>query len=75
MAMLFMLTERIRHEDAYPLLSCADIEELLSFFLPCRATTKQEVLKQLEHCHRKRKFAFDSHRNCGAKLHAQHKSG
>ncbi len=28
MAMLFMLNERIRHKDTYPLLSCSDIEEL-----------------------------------------------
>jgi SRSO17 transposase len=36
MAMLFMLEERIEHQDAYPLLSCADIETLLAHFLPRR---------------------------------------
>lgn len=34
MALLFMLDERIRHKKTYPLLSCSDIEELLSRFLP-----------------------------------------
>jgi len=29
MAMLFMLEERIRAAQTYPLLSCSDIEELL----------------------------------------------
>lgn len=46
MAMLFMLFERIRHEDEYPLLSCADIEELPAHFLPRRNMTKKEVLSQ-----------------------------
>jgi hypothetical protein len=32
-AMLFMLDDRIRHEEPYPLLSCSGIEELLSRFL------------------------------------------
>jgi SRSO17 transposase len=36
MAMLFMLAERIHHKDNLPLLSCSDIEELLSRFLPRR---------------------------------------
>ena len=61
MAMLFMLTERIRHEDTYPLLSCSDIEELLSRFLPRRDVTKQEVIRQLEDRHRKRLAAIQSH--------------
>jgi len=30
MAMLFMLSERIAHKETYPLLSCADIEELVT---------------------------------------------
>jgi SRSO17 transposase len=30
MAMLFMLTEKIHHKDTYPMLSCADIEHLLT---------------------------------------------
>ena len=49
MAMLFMLNERIRHKDTYPLLSCSDIEELLSRFLPRRDVTRKEVIRQLEH--------------------------
>jgi SRSO17 transposase len=61
MAMLFMLSERIRHEDTYPLLSCSDIEELLSRFLPRRDVTKQEVIRQLEYRHRKRLAAIQSH--------------
>ncbi len=61
MTTLFMLTERINHEDSYPLLSCADIEELLSHFLPRRDVTKAEIIKQLEDRHRKRQAAIESH--------------
>jgi SRSO17 transposase len=61
MAMLFMLTERIRHKKTYPLLSCADIEELLARFLPRRDVTEQEVLRQLEQRHKKRRRAIESH--------------
>ena len=61
MAMLFMLSERIRHQDTYPLLSCSDIEELLSRFLPRRDVTEEEVIRQLEQRHRKRLAAIQSH--------------
>ena len=65
MAMLFMLNERIRHKDTYPLLSCSDIEELLSRFLPRRDVTRKEVIRQLEHRHRKRLAAIQSHSRDG----------
>jgi SRSO17 transposase len=61
MTMLFMLSERIRHEDTYPLLSCSDIEELLSRFLPRRDVSKSEIIRQLECRHRKRLSAIKSH--------------
>ena len=61
MAMLFMLSERIHHKDTYPLLSCADIEDLLARFLPRRDVTEEEVIFQLEQRHRQRQKAMDSH--------------
>jgi len=61
MAMLFMLTLRMQHIDTYPLLSCSDIEELLCRFLPRRNVTRDEVLRQLHHRHRKRKTSIDAH--------------
>jgi len=61
MAMLFMLNERILHKETYPLLSCADIEELLVRFLPRRNVNEEEVLYQLEQRHRQRQKAIDSH--------------
>jgi SRSO17 transposase len=64
MAMLFMLCERIRHKDTHPLLSCADIEELLAHFLPRRDVTEEEVIFQLEQRHRQRQKAIESHARC-----------
>jgi SRSO17 transposase len=61
MAMLFMLTERLRQRKQFPLLSCADIESLLAHFLPRRDTTKQEVLGLLIARHKKRQKAINSH--------------
>jgi SRSO17 transposase len=61
MAMQFMLTERIHHEDTYPLLSSADIEQLLARFLPRRDVSKEEIIHQLEHRHRQRQIAIESH--------------
>jgi SRSO17 transposase len=46
MAMLFMLSDRIAHKETYPLLSCADIEDLLAHFLPRRDVTEEEVIFQ-----------------------------
>lgn len=61
MTMLFMLNERIRHKDTYPMLSCSDIEELLSRFLPRRDVSKAEVICHLEERHRLRQAAIESH--------------
>lgn len=59
MAMLFMLKERIEHQDEHPLLSCADIETLLAHFLPRRDVGAEEVIRQMEVRHRKRQASID----------------
>ena len=41
-----MLTEKLRHADTCPLLTCADAEDLLAHFLPRRDTTEKEVLRK-----------------------------
>jgi len=61
MAMVFMLSEKIKHEDDYPLLSCADIEDLPAHFLPRRDTTRDEVMRQMVEQHRQRQKSIDSH--------------
>jgi SRSO17 transposase len=67
MAMLFMLSEKISHKDTHPLLSSADIEELLAHFLPRRDVTEEEVIFQLEQRHLQRQKAIDSHNRCQEK--------
>jgi len=61
MAMLFMLTQRIHRKDAYPLLSCSDIVQWLSRFLPRRDVSKEEIISQLEKRRRHRQKAIESH--------------
>ena len=60
MAMLFMLTERIRNKEEYPLLSCADIEYLLARFLPRRDKTVEDVITLMEKRHKQRQASIDS---------------
>ena len=60
LAMLFQLRERMIHAEQHPLLSSADVVELLRHFLPSGAITKEDVLKQLSLRHRKRRSSIDS---------------
>jgi SRSO17 transposase len=60
LAMLFTLEERLLHHQTRPLLSGTDIRSLLNHFLPRRAPTLEEVLRQMEVRHRKRQSAIDS---------------
>ena len=60
LAMLFQLRERILHAQAHPLLSTADVVELLRHQLPAAAVTPEAVMAQLLHRHRKRKSSIDS---------------
>jgi len=63
-----LLSEKISHKDGFPLLSCADIEELLAHFLPRRDVTEEEIISQLEQRHLQRQRAIDSHKRCQKKL-------
>ena len=60
LAMLFILEERLLHEETDPLLSCADVANLLECFLPRRDITEEEVLRQMEIRHRKRQASIES---------------
>ena len=60
MAMLFMVEERERHQEAVPLLSCNDIETLLRTFLPRRDIDPDEIVRQMEKRHRRRQASIDN---------------
>jgi len=59
MVMLFMVEQRLLFKDQYPMLSCFDIAVLLSFFLPHRAITLEEIIRQLEVRHKRRRDATE----------------
>jgi len=60
MAMLFMAEQKLLYRKQYPLLSCFDIVSILSFFLPHRAITAEEVFRQLQVRHQRRRAAIES---------------
>jgi SRSO17 transposase len=60
MVMLFMVEQRLLHKDQYPLLSCFDIAVLLCFLLPRRAITLEEIIRQMEVRHKKRRDSIES---------------
>jgi SRSO17 transposase len=60
MAMQFMLQTRLEHIDAYPYLSCYDIQILLATTLPDRRDSQEEVMRQMQVRHHKRQAAMDS---------------
>jgi hypothetical protein len=70
MAMLFMLTGRLRRKDQCFLLSCADIEKLLAAFLPRRDVSPEQVYSHMKRRHEMRRRAIESH----AKRNAQWRS-
>ena len=61
LAMLFLLKERVEHEERAPLLSARDIVELLAFYLPRRRRKEDEVVSDLVRRHEQRQAATKSH--------------
>jgi SRSO17 transposase len=64
MAQSFLLDERLLNRDAVPLLSCADVVELLGATLPSKNTSLKEIEAAMEARHRKRQQAIDSAFKC-----------
>ena len=59
LAMLYQLRERLMHAQEHPLLSATDVVELLRHYLPAAVVTREDVMEQLQHRHRKRKNSID----------------
>jgi SRSO17 transposase len=57
MALLFITKQRMLHREDCPMLSCHDIKVLSAYLLSKRQTSVQEILRQMEVRHRKRKAA------------------
>lgn len=60
MAMLFMLEQRLLCKEFDPFTSCSDVVQILSFLLPKRAVTIDEVFRQMEVRHKKRRASIES---------------
>ena len=60
MAMLFLLEERQEKVPTLPLLSCADVVELLQGLLPKRKDNLPELLRQMQSRHARRQAAIES---------------
>lgn len=57
---LFMLKERLLHNQSVNLLSCQDIVELLNYYLPRKDRCEQEVFDAMIKRHEQRKQSIDS---------------
>jgi SRSO17 transposase len=68
LAQSFLLDERILNRDAVPLLSCADVVELLAATLPSKNMSLTEIEAAMEIRHRKRQQAIDSAFKCQGAL-------
>jgi SRSO17 transposase len=62
LALLFMLETKITNEDSYQLLSCYDVQDFLSHFLPRRDITKQEIIRQMLIRHKQRAASIEFYR-------------
>ena len=60
LAMLFLLEQRLIYKEDIPLLSCFDVVVILSFLLPQRAFDTDELFRQMELRHKKRRAAIQS---------------
>ena len=60
LALLFLLKERLLHQQDVALLSCQDIVELLNLYLPRMDLTEEAVLANLKRRHRTRQRDIDS---------------
>jgi len=72
LAMLFILKERVEHEESAPLLSARDIVELLAFYLPRRRRKEEEVISDLVRRHKQRQAATKNHARSQLKKRLKH---
>ena len=60
LALLFLLRERLLHQQDVALLSCQDLVELLNYYLPRTDLTEESVLANLKRRHLTRQRDIDS---------------
>lgn len=61
LALLFMLQQKLSHQEKSPLLSCRDIRFILAHTLPQKVVSKDDVLDGIKQRHRRRQYDLDSY--------------
>ena len=61
LAMLFALQQKVAYRDRVPLLSTHDIVELLSYYLPIKKNSEQEIFRQMTRRHKARLKSIEHH--------------
>lgn len=59
LALLFMLKQRVAHQEEIPLLSCSDIRWILAHTLPKKAKTVQDILELIKERYERRQYDID----------------
>jgi SRSO17 transposase len=59
LALLFMLQQKLSHQEESPLLSCSDIRFILAHTLPQKVVSKADVLDMIEQRHDRRQYDVD----------------
>ena len=67
-AMLFMLEERLLQREDKPLLSCADIVDILRNVLPKASVSEADIMALINERHKRRRSAIDSAENIESKI-------
>jgi len=61
LAMLFALQQQVACRDCVPLLSTHDVVELLSYYLPTKKNSEQEIFRQMTRRHKARLKSIEHH--------------
>ncbi len=59
LAFLFMLQQRVAHQEDMPLLSCQDIRWILAHTVVKKANTVQDILELIKERHQRRQYDID----------------
>jgi SRSO17 transposase len=59
LALLFMLQQKLDHQEETPLLSCSDIRFILAHTLPQKVVSKDDIIEVIKQRHYRRKYDLE----------------
>jgi SRSO17 transposase len=59
LALLFMLQQKLDHQEKTPLLSCRDIRCILAHTLPQKVISKDDIIEVIKQRHSRRKYDLE----------------